>query len=113
MQKKIWKEKIGSKKSIMYWTNEAVNLPVEEDDIIHWWGQHSNINVLKDMKNKIVISSENLTYLNLGFGKPGTKVIAWRDIYDKLTLKFDNFKGEILGPIGTLWSEVNNDQTTF
>jgi len=35
----------------MYWTNEAVNLPVQDDDIIHWWGAHSNIKVLKDMNN--------------------------------------------------------------
>jgi len=45
--------------------------------------------------------------------RPGTHIIAWRDIYDKLTLKFEDFKGEILGPIATLWSEVNSDDTTF
>jgi len=53
----------------MYWTNEAVNLPVESNDIIHWWGQHKNISVLKDRSNQIVISSEDLLYLNTGFGK--------------------------------------------
>ena len=37
-QKKIWTDEIKSKKRVMYWTNEAVNLPVENGDIIHWWG---------------------------------------------------------------------------
>ena len=67
--------------------------------------------VLKDMTNKIVVSSYDILYLDTGYG--GGRINAWRDMYDKITLKFDDFKGEILGPQGNLWAELNTDQTTF
>ena len=113
MQKSIWKEKIGSKKRVLYWTNELINLPVADDDIIHWWGQHSDISLIKKKKNDIIVSSENLLYLNTGFGKPELRIVGWKDMYEKLQLKFPKFSGKIIGLIGTLWSEVNSDETTF
>lgn len=45
-QKKIWREISKSKKAI-YWTNEEIDLPLDNDDVIHWWGVSKNVDHLK------------------------------------------------------------------
>jgi hexosaminidase len=36
-QKKIWRDDI-SKKKVIYWANEDIDLPLDEEDVIQWWG---------------------------------------------------------------------------
>lgn len=45
-QKKIWREISKSKKAI-YWANEEIDLPLDNDDVIHWWGVSKNVDHLK------------------------------------------------------------------
>lgn len=48
-QKKIWRQISSSKKAI-YWANEEIDLPLESDDVIQWWGVTKNIDRLKGTK---------------------------------------------------------------
>lgn len=52
----------------MYWTNYEINLPVDEDDIIHWWGVTKDLSYIKDKTNKIVLSNYDLLYMDTGYG---------------------------------------------
>lgn len=45
-QKKLWREITKTKKAI-YWTNEEIDLPLESDDVIQWWGVSKNVDHLK------------------------------------------------------------------
>lgn len=51
-QKKIWREITKTKKAI-YWANEEIDLPLESDDVIQWWGVSKNIDRLKG-KNLLI-----------------------------------------------------------
>jgi len=46
-QKKLWKESISGKKKVIYWANEEIDLPLEDDDVIQWWGVSQNVDRLK------------------------------------------------------------------
>jgi len=35
-QKEIFRAEVNSTKKIMYWANKQLNLPLDEDDVIHW-----------------------------------------------------------------------------
>lgn len=57
-----------------------------------------------------------MLYFDIGFGSPeGDKYgdfVTWKDIH----LKFDPYpiiKGQVIGAIGCLWGELNNDSTHF
>lgn len=86
-QKTMWRNISAFKKAI-YWANEDIDMPVEADDIIHWWGGSKNVNKLAGRKNQVILSNYDLTYLDLGFGgRRGTgygTFTSWRDVY-----KFD------------------------
>lgn len=45
-QKSLWRNTISSKK-IIYWANEDIDLPLEEDDVVQWWGVSQNVHKLK------------------------------------------------------------------
>ncbi len=45
-QKSLWRNTISSKKTI-YWANEDIDLPLEEDDVVQWWGVSQNVHKLK------------------------------------------------------------------
>lgn len=49
-QKKLWRT-ISPNKKVIYWANEDIDLPVENDDVIHWWGVSANVNKLAGRKN--------------------------------------------------------------
>lgn len=42
-QKSIWRTISPTKKAI-YWANEAIDLPLESDDVLQWWGISTNLN---------------------------------------------------------------------
>ena len=71
-----------SQKNIIYWANEELNLPVEDDDVIHWWGDSTQVSRLANLSNKIILSDYDKSYLDVGFGDPDGnsygKFITWR-----------------------------------
>ena len=46
-QKKLWREEISEEKKVIYWANEDVDLEMEADDVIQWWGISDNVDRLK------------------------------------------------------------------
>jgi len=115
--KKIFRETLKSNKSIIYWANQDLNLPVQEDDIIQWWGNHSLLDAIKDMKNQVILSSWNLLYLDVGvgttFGSHYWKTATWKQIYEFNPKLPDGFKGTSIGAEAPLWSELSTDHTHF
>lgn len=69
----------------MYWANEDIDLPVKDDDVIHWWGVSANVNKLAGRKSQVVLSNVDLTYLDIGFGnRRGGSYSTyedWRKVY--------------------------------
>jgi hypothetical protein len=49
-QKALWRN-ITKLSRAIYWANAKLNLPVEDDDIIHWWGNKNQTGVLEGKKN--------------------------------------------------------------
>ena len=37
-QKKLFRSNISQKKKVIYWANEEIDLPMEDEDAIQWWG---------------------------------------------------------------------------
>ena len=109
-QKNIWREK--TKKKAIYWVLESLNIPVEEDDVIQWWGSKSKIGVLNETKNEVIISSYTQLYLDLGVGTiffdPYQTYLTWRDIY-----QFNPYANSVnvIGAETCLWSELNDNHT--
>lgn len=50
-QKEIFKKNISTHKKFIYWANEDIDMHVDDDDIIHWWGVSANVNKLAGRKN--------------------------------------------------------------
>ena len=38
-QKLLYEDKITKNKRIIYWANEEIDLPMDNNDIIQWWGE--------------------------------------------------------------------------
>jgi len=49
-QKKVWRNLTANKK-VIYWANEEIDLPLEKDDVIQWWGVSSNVGKMKGRPN--------------------------------------------------------------
>ena len=83
-QKRNWR-KITSTKKAIYWANEQIDLPVESDDVIQWWGITKNVDALKGRKNQIILSNTDLLYLDHGFGNryghDFGSYTQWREMY--------------------------------
>lgn len=84
-EKKLWRTQISDTKKAIYWANEEIDLPVENDDVIHWWGVTKNVNKLAGRPNEVILSNYDITYLDIGFGgRYGTgygTYITWRQVY--------------------------------
>ncbi len=46
-QKSLWRSKISKSKKVIYWSNEDIDLPVQDEDVIQWWGVSANVDQLK------------------------------------------------------------------
>lgn len=57
-----------SKKKVIYWANEEIDLPVQDDDVIQWWGVTKNAGKLVGRPNEVILSYYDLAYLDVGFG---------------------------------------------
>jgi hexosaminidase len=57
-QKALWQQNITGKKKIIYWANEDIDLPLDEDDVIQWWGVSQNVDRLKGTHTNLLRSQE-------------------------------------------------------
>ena len=69
-QKSIFRNVSKSKRSI-YWTNEVIDVPLEQDEVVQWWGVSKNLDRLKNRTNEVILSGYDIGYLDVGFGKRG------------------------------------------
>lgn len=44
-EKNLWRT-INKQKKVIYWANEDIDLPLEADDVIQWWGSSANVKAL-------------------------------------------------------------------
>jgi hexosaminidase len=49
-QKSVWRT-ISPKKKVIYWANEDIDLPMQDEDVIQWWGVSSNVAKMVGRKN--------------------------------------------------------------
>lgn len=84
-QKALYRANISSSKKVIYWANEDINLPVQKDDIVHWWGYQTNHSLLSGRSNSIILSDYDMAYLDLGFnnqyGDSYGTYQNWRKMY--------------------------------
>ena len=110
-QKSIWREITTTKKAI-YWANEEIDLPVQSDDVIQWWGVSKNVDALKGRKNEIILSNYDLLYLDVGvgnrYGSDYGTYITWRKMYS-FSPHVDTVN--VIGAETCMWSELNNKHT--
>lgn len=110
-QKSLWRT-LSTTKKVIYWANEAIDLPLEADDVVQWWGLTANLKKLENRPNEVILSNYDLTYLDVGFGNrngnPYRSYIKWRDIYN-----FNpTYPGvNIIGGQTCMWSELSNAHT--
>jgi hexosaminidase len=83
-QKQLWR-KISPNKKAIYWANELLNLPLEEDDVLHWWGESIDVHKLAGKPNEVILSPYDIGYIDKGFGNRNGisygNYIKWREIY--------------------------------
>ena len=65
-QKQIWRN--ISNKKVIYWANQFIDLPVQNDDVIQWWGLNDDLDTLVGRPNQVILSNYDQTYLDVGFG---------------------------------------------
>ncbi len=55
-QKSLWRSKISKSKKVIYWSNEDIDLPVQDEDVIQWWGVSANVDQLKGIDRFIKVA---------------------------------------------------------
>lgn len=77
---------LKSNKKPIFWTNEKLNIPPGPTEILQYWGDFENIGMLKDIPNKIILSPDNMLYINTGlgfvFGNDFGTYFTWEVVYD-------------------------------
>jgi hexosaminidase len=83
-QKTLWRNISKTTKAI-YWADDHIDMPVDQDDVIQWWGQSTSWTKLVGRKTEVILSYVDQLYLDIGFGsRTGgdfRTMISWRDIY--------------------------------
>ncbi len=110
-QKQLWRS-ISPRKRVIYWANEDIDLPVQEDDLIDWWGVEANVGQLVGRKNEIILSNKDVTYLDYGFNNMYGNVYGvyadWRKMYSYEP----RIPGvNVIGGETCMWAETNNRHT--
>lgn len=100
---------ISSKKKVIYWANEDIDLPMEDEDVIEWWGVSSNVARMEGRKNEVILSNYDITYLDIGFGNFYGNVYGvyedWRKMYSyEPRVPSVN----VIGGESCMWSELTN-----
>ena len=85
-QKKLFRESINANRKVIYWANEEIDLPMEDDDVVQWWGTSENQSALSGRKNEVILSNYNQVYLDIGFnniyGNNYGVYQTWRKMYE-------------------------------
>lgn len=103
-------------KTAMFWFNDA-NFEYDPSDILHFWAADKNYEFLSNYSNKVVLSTSNYLYIDVGygngFGNPSWGPFStWKNIYSFNPFPKEIERERVLGGEVTLWSEVNSDETT-
>ena len=83
---------------------------MDSNDVIHWWGLTSDLNIIANRTNEVILSNYDLTYLDWGYGgRRGVGYqthVSWRDLY-----KFNPIANNVnvIGGETCMWSEVSNE----
>lgn len=111
-QKRRFRKSISSTKKVIYWANEEIDLPVQADDVIQWWGVSKNVDHLAGRKNEVILSNYDLTYMDIGFGgRTGGSYghyQNWRLMYS-FNPRVANVN--VIGGEVCMWSELNSRTT--
>lgn len=109
-QKKLWRTL--SKKKVIYWANEDIDLPLEDDDVIQWWGVSTNVAKMAGRKNQVILSNYDLTYLDIGFGNYYGRDYSvyqhWRKMY---TFNPRVANVNVIGGETCMWNEIGSPYT--
>ena len=107
-QKQVWRNITASKK-VIYWANEDIDLPTQDEDAIQWWGVSANVRKMEGRKNEVILSNYDLTYLDIGFGNRYGDHYGvyqnWRTMY-KFNPRIPNVN--VIGGETAMWSEIVN-----
>ena len=106
-QKEIYRKDFSKK--VIYWANEEINLPLQTDDVLQWWGLTENLSLIANKPNEVILSNYHDTYLDLGYGglegdDYGTYV-TWRNLY-KLQPSYPGVN--VIGGEVCMWGELAN-----
>ena len=111
-QKKLFRESVSSNKKVIYWANEAIDLTMDDEDLVQWWGISEHKSALSGRKNKVILSNYDQTYLDGGFGNIyGNNYLiyqSWRKLYefDPVVTNATVFGGEVC-----MWNKLGVKQT--
>jgi hexosaminidase len=106
-QKKIWRDM--SPKKVVYWANEEVDLPMEEEDTIEWWGVSDNVGQILGRNNPVILANKDEVYLDFGFnnmyGVNNGDFAHWRKAYSfQPRMQHVN----VIGGESCIWGENTN-----
>lgn len=111
-QKALYRKEINAKRKVMYWANEEIDLPLEDEDVLHWWGTSLHQDQIKGRKNPVVLSNYNEVYLDIGFnnfyGNNYGVYQNWRDVYG-FEPKIANVN--VIGGEVCMWNELGTKHT--
>lgn len=93
------KQVLPSSRKIIFWRNNAENVTLGPDDILHYWGSQADVAkgtifqyvVVNASKSKIILSPSDLLYFNEGFGFIWQNASFgvyrnWLEVYNNLIL---------------------------
>ena len=86
-----------------------MELPLQDDDVIHWWGKQQNQNMLSGRKNQVILSNIDIVYLDTGFnnqyGDSYGTYHNWRQMYS-----FNPIipNANVIGGTSCMWSEATS-----
>lgn len=111
-QKALYRKEINAKRKVMYWANEEIDLPLEDEDVLHWWGTSLHQDQIKGRKNPVVLSNYNEVYLDIGFnnfyGNNYGVYQNWRDVYG-FEPRIANVN--VIGGEVCMWNELGTKHT--
>jgi len=56
-QKAMFRSKISATKKAIYWANEDIDLPLQPDDAVEWWGDAANQTFLSGRPNEVILAN--------------------------------------------------------
>ncbi|CAD8062288.1 unnamed protein product [Paramecium sonneborni] len=116
-QKQLWKEVIKAEQDIIYLYRQEDNLPLDKEDIIHWWGYTDQLPDVADKPNRIILMDYFPLFIDAGFGNafgnPYSVYHTWKEIYKWTPSLPEGSLNTIIGGEVPLWGETNNQNTHF